>query len=129
MQTWTSHFSIYMRNVLLLGQTAHNVATTLTISLVKNGGLLILTGLLWGVVIHRTPHPRIALSTHMTLLQHGLLNIAASVVLKEVTLNDWQLRVVGVPHFMLWGLHAIGMLNAWWGANRATKSVSLPFRT
>lgn len=99
--------------------------STLAEALIKNGSLLILMGLIWGTVIHRTPHPRIALSTHMTLIQHGLLNIAASVVLQAgvVTLNDCQLWTVGLPHFALWGLHAIGILNAWWGANRATKSV------
>lgn len=71
-------------------------------------------GLLWGIMIHHTPHPRIALSTHMTLLQHGMLNIAAGLILEReiIKLDDWRLWTVGLPHFALWGLHAIGMMNA-----------------
>jgi len=88
--------------------------------LMTNGSLLILAGLCWGTIIRSTPHPRIALSTHLTLLQHGLLNIAAGLVLKveAIELNGVQMWIVTLPHLVLWAVHVIGVANAWWGADK-----------
>ena len=93
--------------------------------LIKNGTLLITSGLVWGLFIHRTPYPRIALSTHLTLLQHGLLNVAAAVILKFylIELNPYLSWAVIIPHFALWGVHACGFANAWWGSDRTWKIV------
>jgi hypothetical protein len=95
----------------------------MSLLLLQNGSLLVLAGLLWGTRIHSVPHPRIALSTHITLLQHGSLNIVASYILTRITLSPLQTLFVSIPHLMLWGVHFIGIANAWWGADTATKEV------
>jgi len=93
--------------------------------LLKNGSLLVLAGLCWGTMIQSTPHPRIALSTHMTLLQHGMLNIAAGLILNigAIELNGVQMWIVTVPHLILWAVHVIGVANASWGADKAVRMV------
>jgi (hydroxyamino)benzene mutase len=97
----------------------------LGLNLIKNGSLLVTTGLCWGTVIPATPFPRIALSTHLTLIQHGLLNIAAGTIVRTglSELNEWQIWMVAVPHYLLWGVHACGMANAWCGSDKTWKIV------
>jgi len=96
--------------------------TTLGLGLVRNGAILLTTSLIWGTQISNTPYPRIALSTHVNMLQHGLLSIAAGLVLREHGLvgkmDDWQVWVVFIPHMYLWVLGIASVCNTFWGTNK-----------
>jgi (hydroxyamino)benzene mutase len=91
-------------------------------SLLKSGSLFLASGFLWGVFIPQTPYPRIALSLHMNMIQHGLLSIAAGYILAEhglVKLSPWQVWMVSIPHFYLWAIDILMLCNTWWGTNKA----------
>lgn len=91
-------------------------------SLLKSGSLLLATGFLFGIFIPHTRYPRIALSLHMNMIQHGFLSIAAGLILHQhglVTLSPWQIWLVSLPHFYLWILNAVALCNCWWGTNKA----------
>lgn len=98
-----------------------------TLNLIKSGALLIATSLLWGLAIPNSRYPRIALSAHLNLLQHGFLTLAAGLLLKTelVTLEGWQVNMVAIPHYLIWYVDFINICNCWWGTNRALKLVSL----
>ena len=65
----------------------------------------------------------------MNLIQHGLLSIAAGVILRDtglVKMEGWSVLVVAYPHLFLWALDVVGFANAWWGTNRFLKLVWPP---
>jgi hypothetical protein len=97
-------------------------------SLVRSGAALLATGFAYGGLIRAVPYPRIALSTHMNLLQHGLLSVAAGYILREqglVDLADWQLWTVAAAHYYLWAVDIGSILNGWWGTNKSQPLVCL----
>ena|SRR5579862_7757829 len=99
----------------------------ITLNLIKSGVLLIATSLLWGLAITNSGYPRIALSAHLNLLQHGLLTLAVGLLLKTelVALEGWQINMVAIPHYLIWYVDFINICNSWWGTNRTLKLVSL----
>jgi hydroxylaminobenzene mutase len=102
-----------------------SLQATLGLSLVKSGALQLTTGFIWGVLIPIPPYPRIALSAHLNIIQHGLLSIAAGLIVGEglASYSDWQIWTIAGAHFGLWALDIIGGLNSWWGTNRSFKMV------
>lgn len=79
------------------------------------------SGLLWGPVIPQAKYPRIALSAHMNMLQHGLMSIAAGILLRQgeiMGLEKWQVFAVALPHYYVWLLDAVMIANSWWGTNK-----------
>jgi hydroxylaminobenzene mutase len=97
----------------------------LGLALVKNGALQLTTGFIWGVLIPFPPYPRIALSAHMNIIQHGLLSIAAGYIIQDglAHYSNWQLYIISGAHFGLWALDIISLVNSWWGTNRSFKMV------
>jgi hypothetical protein len=101
----------------------------LSIGLLKSGSLFLATGFFWGIFIPKTPYPRIALSVHMNMIQHGLLSIAAGTILYQhglVELSPWQIYMIGFPHYYLWLSDFVTLCNCWWGTNKGLKLVTLP---
>lgn len=94
----------------------------LGLGLVRSGAILLTTSFIWGTQVANTPYPRIALSTHLNMLQHGLLSIAAGLVMREHGLvgkmDDWQVWVVFIPHMYLWVLGIVNICNTFWGTNK-----------
>lgn len=99
----------------------------MTLNLIKSGALLVSTSLVWGLAISNSRYPRIALSAHLNLLQHGILTLAAGLLLKTelVTLEGWQINMVVIPHYLIWYVDFINICNSWWGTNRMLKLVHL----
>ena len=97
----------------------------ITLDLIKSGVLLIATSLIWGPAITKSRYPRIALSAHLNLLQHGFLTLAAGLLLKTelVTLEGWQINMVAIPHYLIWYVDFINICNSFWGTNRTLKLV------
>jgi hypothetical protein len=94
---------------------------SLGLALIKCGALQLTAGFIWGTLIPLPPYPRIALSAHLNIIQHGLLSIAAGLIARDgaAQLSDWQIQLVAWAHFGLWALDIIGAANSWWGTNKA----------
>jgi hypothetical protein len=99
------------------------------VGLLQSGSLLLATSFLWGIFVSRTPYPRIALSNHVTMIQYGLLSVAAGLILYQkglVSLTEWQVWLVALSHLYLWPLSFVAILNTWWGTDKTLKVVRLP---
>jgi hypothetical protein len=102
--------------------------SSLGLTLLQSGSILLAAGFAWGIFIPRTRYPRIALSTHVNMILHGLLSIAAGYILREkelVDMSPWQFWTVAVAHYYLWAMDVVSVLNAWWGTNKALAIVSV----
>lgn len=102
--------------------------TSLAIILIRSGALQLTTAFVWGTIVPHAPYPRIALSTHINLIQEGFLAIAAGLLTRDstlVSLNDWQMNIVTGAHLGVWAFDIISMCNSWWGTNRTMKMVSV----
>lgn len=94
--------------------------------LIKSGALQLAAAFIWGPILPSTPYPRIGLSTHLNMIQEGLLAIAAGLVTRDpdlVKLSDWQLNLIVWAHVGLWGMDIISVFNSFWGTNRTLKMV------
>jgi hypothetical protein len=89
--------------------------------LVKSGSAQLTVAFVWGLVIASAPFPRIALSTHLNLIQEGLMAIAAGLITRDPTLcqlEKWQLTFIVWSHLGMWFLDAASACNAFWGTNK-----------
>ena len=100
-----------------------------SIRLLQSGALLLTTGFTFGIFIPTTKFPRMGLATHINILQHGLLSIAAGLILRSelVKLEDWQVWLVVGAHFYSWFVNSVTACNAWWGASK-TMPIVFHFR-
>lgn len=85
-----------------------------------NGLLLILTGLLFGLVIPMTPFPRLALTAHVEFEVNGFLISILAVVLyavpNRVGKSSFAVMVLAVA--LTWIMLFSEAGNAWWGTNQ-----------
>jgi len=98
----------------------------LTSLLIKSGATQLATAFVWGTQVPNTPYPRIALSTHMNMIQEGLLAIAAGLIARDpslIDLSDWQLNLIVAAHVGIWAFDISGMCNSFWGTNKTLKMV------
>lgn len=85
--------------------------------LIKSGALQLTAAFIWGPILPGTPYPRIGLSTHLNMIQEGLLAIAAGLVTRDpdlVKLSEWQLNLIVWAHVGLWGMDIISVFNSFW---------------
>jgi hypothetical protein len=88
------------------------------VSLLQSGSLLLTTGFSTGLFIPMAKYPRIALSLHMNMIQHGLLTLATGLLLRQdnlLELSGWRLSLVAGTHYYLWALAMLNFLNSFWG--------------
>ena len=97
--------------------------------LIKSGALQLTAAFIWGPFLPNTPYPRIALSSHLNLIQEGLLAIAAGLITRDselVKLTNGQLNFIIWAHLGLWGIDFVSMCNSFWGTNKTLKMVYFP---
>jgi (hydroxyamino)benzene mutase len=100
--------------------------SAMSVGLLKSGSLLLASAFTWGIFIPATPFPRIALSNHMNMIQHGFLSIGCGLILYQeglIDLSEWQVWLVGLSHFYLWLLDFVSICNAWWGTSKTLQLV------
>jgi hypothetical protein len=98
----------------------------LTSLLIKSGATQLAAAFVWGTQLPNTKYPRIALSTHMNMIQEGLLAVAAGLIVRDPTLiglSDWQVNLIVAAHVGMWIFDISGMLNSFWGTNKTLKMV------
>jgi hydroxylaminobenzene mutase len=82
-----------------------------------HGMVLVLVGLLWGLVVPGTPHPRLALGAHIQFETNGMLFIVLATALlalpHSVGIKSVWVMVAAV--WLTWGMALSEVANVWWG--------------
>src|SRR5258705_1246867 len=82
-----------------------------------HGMVLVLVGLVWGLVVPNTPHPRLALGAHIQFVTNGMLFIVLATLLLALPHNVGR-KLVWVMVLSVWLTCAMALseaTNAWWG--------------
>jgi len=82
-----------------------------------HGMVFVLLGLLWGLVVPHTPHPRLALGAHIQLETNGLLFIVLATALLALprAVGPKSIRVLLAAVWLTGAMAASEVANAWWG--------------
>jgi len=84
------------------------------------GLMLVMAGLIWGIVVPHTPHPRLALGAHIQFVSGGVLLIAMAIVLLKVPNNvgPKSAAVMLLAAWLTWPMALSEAANAWWGTTQ-----------
>ena len=82
-----------------------------------HGMVLVLVGLVWGLVVPNTPHPRLALGAHIQFVTNGMLFIVLATLLLALPHSVGRKSVWGmvVSVWLTWAMALSEAANAWWG--------------
>lgn len=85
-----------------------------------HGMLLVLVGLVWGLAVPATPHPRLALGAHIQLVTNGMLLIVLATVLLTLqhSVGGKSVYVMVVSAWLTWSMALSEVANSWWGTTR-----------
>lgn len=88
-----------------------------TRQLLLHGLILVLVGLLWGLVVPATPHPRLALGAHIQFMTNGMLFIVLATALLALphSVGRKSVRVMVVAAWLTWAMALSEVANSWWG--------------
>ena len=85
-----------------------------------HGAVLVLVGLVWGLFVPDTPHPRLALGAHIQLVTNGMLFIVLATALlalrHNVGLKSVWVMVMAV--WLTWAMALSEVANSWWGTTQ-----------
>jgi hydroxylaminobenzene mutase len=95
------------------GMNVHSGSRQLLI----HGMVLVLVGLVWGLVVPSTPHPRLALGAHIQLVSNGMLFIIQATCLLALphSVGAKSIRVMVVAAWLTWTMALSEAANSWWG--------------
>lgn len=82
-----------------------------------HGMALVLAGLLWGLAVPGTPHPRLALGAHIQFEINGMLLIVLATTLLALphTVGRKSILVMIAAAWLTWAMALSEVANAWWG--------------
>ncbi len=82
-----------------------------------HGMVLVMLGLLWGLAVPGTPHPRLALGAHIQFMTNGMLFIVLATALLALphSVGLKSVRVMVVAAWLTWGMALSEVANSWWG--------------
>lgn len=82
-----------------------------------HGMLLVLAGLVWGMMVPGTPHPRLALGAHIQFMVNGMLFmvLATSILALPHGIGLRSVRVMLAAVWATWAMALSEVANAWWG--------------
>lgn len=91
----------------------------ISLSTLRQGAAYILIGLLWGIVIPKTPFPRLALGAHIQLTAHGVMFLTAGLVIAHRSLGSSRLAaaILTAAPWLTWPVMLTEMANAFWGTH------------
>ena len=91
-----------------------------------HGLTMVLVGLVWGLVIPNTPHPRLALGAHIQLVENGLLFVVLATLLLALPHRVGRASVwaMVLAAWLTWCMALSEVANAWWGTNRVLPIVA-----
>jgi hypothetical protein len=82
-----------------------------------HGMALVLVGLLWGLVVPGTPHPRLALGAHIQFETNGMLFIVLATALLALphAVGLKSVWVMIAAAWLTWVMALSEVANVWWG--------------
>ena len=82
-----------------------------------HGMVLVLIGLLWGLVVPATPHPRLALGAHIQFETNGMLFIVLATALLALphTVGLKSVWIMIAAAWLTWAMALSEVANVWWG--------------
>ena len=82
-----------------------------------HGLLLIFVGLLWGLVVPNTPHPRLALGAHVQFESNGVLLLVLALLLLKLPhgVGPKSMAAMVAAAWLTWPMALSEAANAWWG--------------
>jgi hydroxylaminobenzene mutase len=85
--------------------------------LLIHGALLVLVGLVWGLVVPDTPHPRLALGAHIQFVSNGVLFmvLATALVALPHSVGPKSVWVMVLAAWLTWAMALSEVANSWWG--------------
>jgi (hydroxyamino)benzene mutase len=85
-----------------------------------HGAALVLVGLVWGLVVPDTPHPRLALGAHIQLVSNGILFIVLAIVLLALrhSIGPKSVWVMVLAVWLTWAMALSEVANSWWGTTQ-----------
>ena len=85
--------------------------------LLLHGLVLVLVGLVWGLLVAGTPHPRLALGAHIQLALNGMLFIVQALCLLALPhrVGAKSLWMMLTAAWLTWGMALSEVANSWWG--------------
>ena len=85
-----------------------------------HGMILVLVGLVWGMAVPITPHPRLALGAHIQFVTNGMLFMVLGIVLLSVPLDVGikSIRAMVVAAWLTWTMALSEVANSWWGTKQ-----------
>ena len=85
-----------------------------------HGMVLVLVGLIWGLVVPGTPHPRLALGAHIQFVTNGMLFIVLATALLVLPHNVGlkSVWVMVVAAWLTWSMAISEVANSWWGTTQ-----------
>lgn len=84
------------------------------------GMALVLVGLVWGLVVPGTLHPRLALGAHIQLVMNGMLLMVLATVLLALPhrVGIKSVWVMLLATWFTWAMALSEVANAWWGTTQ-----------
>jgi hypothetical protein len=85
-----------------------------------HGMALVLVGLVWGLVVPGTPHPRLALGAHVQFVTNGMLLMVLATALLALPhgVGIRSVWVMVVAAWLTWAMALSEVANAWWGTTQ-----------
>jgi hypothetical protein len=85
--------------------------------LLLHGMVLVLVGLVWGLVVAGTPHPRLALGAHIQLVLNGMLFILQATALLALPhrVGGRSIGIMVIAAWLTWSMALSEVANSWWG--------------
>jgi hypothetical protein len=82
--------------------------------------VLVLVGLVWGLLVPGTPHPRLALGAHIQFVTNGMLFIVLATALLALphSVGLKSIWVMVVAAWLTWTMAISEVANSWWGTNQ-----------
>jgi (hydroxyamino)benzene mutase len=85
-----------------------------------HGAAFVLVGLVWGLVVPDTPHPRLALGAHIQFVSNGILFIVLATVLlaHRHSVGPKSIWVMLLAVWLTWAMALSEVANSWWGTRQ-----------
>ena len=85
-----------------------------------HGAILVLVGLVCGLVVTGTPHPRLALGAHIQFVTNGMLFMVLATALLALphSVGLKSVRVMVMAAWLTWAMALSEVANSWWGTTK-----------
>src|SRR5262249_35046176 len=104
-------------NATLPTAEADLTSRRVSLSNLRQGAVYMIIGLIWGMIVPKTPFPRLGLGAHIQLTATGVMFLVAGLVISHRGLGTGRFcsRILVAGPWLTWPVMLTEMANAWWG--------------